>query len=73
MRGNQEASAVPETINAGTTVCRVDDLIVDFTRRKVFDGDRNEIALSALSFDTLKALIEAAPAALTLEELIGRA
>ena len=73
MRGNREASAVPETINAGTTVCRIDDLIVDFTRRKVFDGDHNEIALSALSFDTLKALIEAAPAVLTTEELINRA
>ncbi len=73
MHGNREASAVPETINAGTTVCRIDDLIVDFARRKVFDGDRNEVALSALSFDTLKALIEAAPAVLTMEELIDRA
>lgn len=73
MRGNRQASAVPETINAGTTVYRIDDLRVDFARRKVFDGDHNEIALSALSFDTLKALIEAAPAVLTTEELIDRA
>ena len=73
MPGNREASAAPETINAGTTVYRIDDLRVDFSRRKVFDGDHNEIALSALSFDTLKALIEAAPAVLTTEELIDRA
>ncbi len=55
------------------SVCRIDDLTVDFARRKVFDSDQNEIALSALSFDTLQALIEAAPAVLTANELIDRA
>ncbi len=55
------------------SVCRIDDLTVDFARRKVFDSDHNEIALSALSFDTLQALIEAAPAVLTPNELIDRA
>ena len=55
------------------SVCRIDDLTVDFARRKVFDSDHNEIALSALSFDTLLALIDAAPAVLTADELIDRA
>jgi len=55
------------------SVCHIDDLTVDFARRKVFDSDHNEIALSALSFDTLQALIDAAPAVLTTNELIDRA
>lgn len=55
------------------TVCRIDDLTVDFARRKVFDGNRAEIPLSALSFDTLRVLVEAAPAAVTTDELIERA
>jgi DNA-binding winged helix-turn-helix (wHTH) protein/Flp pilus assembly protein TadD len=55
------------------SVCRIDDLTVDFARRKVFDSDHNEIALSALSFDTLQALIDASPAVLTADELIDRA
>jgi DNA-binding winged helix-turn-helix (wHTH) protein/thioredoxin-like negative regulator of GroEL len=55
------------------SVCRIDDLTVDFARRKVFDSDHNEIALSALSFDTLQALIDASPAVLTANELIDRA
>jgi DNA-binding winged helix-turn-helix (wHTH) protein len=54
-------------------VCLIDDLTVDFARRKVFDSDHNEIALSALSFDTLQALIDASPAVLTANELIDRA
>jgi len=55
------------------TIYRIDDLTVDFTRRKVFRHDGSEIPLSALSFDTLKALIDAAPAALTTSELIDHA
>jgi DNA-binding winged helix-turn-helix (wHTH) protein len=55
------------------SLCHIDDLTVDFARRKVFDSDHNEIALSALSFDTLRALIDAAPAVLTADELIDRA
>ena len=54
-------------------LCRIDDLTIDFARRKVYDGDQNEITLSALSFDTLLALIEASPAVLTNDELINRA
>ncbi len=54
-------------------LCRIDDLTVDFARRKLYDGDQREIALSALSFDTLQALIEASPAVLTNDELINRA
>lgn len=53
--------------------CHIDDLTVDFARRKVFRDDGIEIPLSALSFDTLKALIEAAPAVLSASELIDRA
>ncbi len=54
-------------------LCRIDDLTIDFARRKVYDDDKNEITLSALSFDTLRALIEASPAVLTNDELINRA
>jgi DNA-binding winged helix-turn-helix (wHTH) protein/thioredoxin-like negative regulator of GroEL len=56
-----------------TTACHIDDLMVDFDRRKVFRRDGSEISLPALSFDTLKALIEAAPAVLSANELIDRA
>jgi len=55
------------------TVCRIDDLTIDFARRKVYDGKQREIALPALSFDTLRALVEASPAVLTNDELIERA
>ena len=55
------------------TLYRIDDLTVDFARRKVYDDDQIEIALSALSFDTLRVLIEASPAVLTNDELINRA
>jgi len=54
-------------------ICRVDDLTVDFARRKVFRDDGSEISLPALSFDTLKALIEAAPEVLSASDLIDRA
>ncbi len=40
------------------TVCRIDDLTIDFARRKVYDEKHQEIALPALSFDTLRALVE---------------
>ena len=56
-----------------SNLCLIDDLTVDFDRRKVYGGSRKEIALSALSFDTLLALIEASPAVLTNDELINRA
>jgi DNA-binding winged helix-turn-helix (wHTH) protein/Tfp pilus assembly protein PilF len=56
-----------------SNLCRIDDLTIDFDRRKVYDGDQKEILLSALSFDTLLALIEASPAVLTNDELINRA
>jgi len=63
--------------NAGTTdvgtICGVDDLTVDFARRKVFDSNQREIALSALSFDTFRVLIEASPAVMTANDLIDRA
>ena len=55
------------------TVCRIDDLTIDFARRKVYDENREEIMLPALSFDTLRALVEASPAVLTNDELIERA
>lgn len=54
-------------------VCRIDDLTIDFARRKVFDRNHKEIALPALSFDTLRALVEASPAVLTNDELVERA
>lgn len=53
--------------------CHIDDLTVDFTRRKVFDRNQQAIAMSALSFDTLRALIEASPAVVSTGELIERA
>jgi len=56
-----------------TGACRVDDLTIDFARRKVHRDDGEEIRLSALSFDTLNALIEASPATLSVSELIDRA
>jgi DNA-binding winged helix-turn-helix (wHTH) protein/Tfp pilus assembly protein PilF len=56
-----------------TAACHIADLTVDFARRKVLRDDGTEIPLSALSFDTLKALIEAAPAVLSANELIDRA
>ena len=49
-------------------LCRIDDITVDLTRRRVVRGRNEVISLSALSFDTLRALIEAAP--LTANELI---
>jgi len=55
------------------TVRQIDDLTVDLARRKIYDHERNEIVLSALSFDSLRALIDAAPAALSADELIARA
>ncbi len=55
------------------SVCRIDDLTIDFARRKVYDANHREIALPALSFDTLRALVEASPAVLTNDELIERA
>jgi DNA-binding winged helix-turn-helix (wHTH) protein/Tfp pilus assembly protein PilF len=55
------------------TTCYIDDLTVDFARRKVMRSDGSDIPLPALSFDTLKALIEAAPAVLSANELIDRA
>jgi DNA-binding winged helix-turn-helix (wHTH) protein/Flp pilus assembly protein TadD len=62
-----------KAMSQSPAACQIDDLTVDFVRRKVTHPDRGEIELSALSFDTLKALIEAAPAALTADELIDRA
>ena len=55
------------------TVLQIDDLTIDLARRKVYDRKRNEIVLSALSFDTLRALINAAPAAISADEIIERA
>jgi len=55
------------------TVRQIDDITIDFARRKIYDRERNEIVLSALSFDTLRALTDAAPAALSADELIERA
>ena len=55
------------------SVCCIDDLTIDFARRKAYDGKQREIALPALSFDTLRALVEASPAVLTNDELIERA
>ena len=54
------------------SICRIDDLTIDFARRKVFDRNHEEILLPALSFDTLRALVEASPAVLTNDELIER-
>ena len=51
-------------------LCRIDDITVDLTRRRVVRGRNEVISLSALSFDTLRALIDAAPAPLTANELI---
>ena len=56
-----------------SNLCLIDDLTIDFDRRKVYDGSQKEIALSALSFDTLRALMDASPAVLTNDELINRA
>lgn len=55
------------------SVCQIDDLTVDFVRRKVFDENYDVIALSALSFDTLCVLIEASPAVVSQGELVERA
>ena len=55
------------------SVCRIDDLTIDFARRKVYDAKNREVTLPALSFDTLRALVEASPAVLTNDELIERA
>jgi DNA-binding winged helix-turn-helix (wHTH) protein/tetratricopeptide (TPR) repeat protein len=55
------------------SVCRIDDLTVDFARRKVFDKNHDVITLSALSFDTLCVLIEASPAVVSQGELVERA
>ena len=60
-------------MDAESTVRQIDDLTVDLARRKVYDRERKEIVLSALSFDTLRALIDAAPAALSADEIIERA
>ena len=54
-------------------LARIDDLTIDFTRRKIFRGKNKVISLSALSFNTLHALVEAAPAPLTAKELIEHA
>jgi DNA-binding winged helix-turn-helix (wHTH) protein/thioredoxin-like negative regulator of GroEL len=53
--------------------CRFDDITVDLTRRRVVRGKNKVISLSALSFDTLRALIAAAPAPLTADQLIQQA
>lgn len=54
-------------------IYRIDDLTVDFVRREVFRRNGKSISLPTLSFDTLQALVEAAPAPLTADELIQRA
>ena len=54
-------------------LCRIDDITIDFARRRVFRKKSKAISLSALSFDTLRALVAAAPAPLTADELIERA
>lgn len=46
----------------------IDDLVVDVSARRVFRGD-DEIQLPKLSFDMLVALIQAAPSALSIDEL----
>jgi len=55
------------------TACRIDDLTVDFARRRVIDGNKEIVTLSALSFDTLRALIEASPAVVSPDQLVERA
>ena len=54
-------------------LARIDDLTIDFTRRKIFRGKNKVISLSTLSFNTLHALVESAPAPLTAKELIEHA
>ena len=54
------------------TIFTIDDLSIDPVRRKV-SRDGIVVSLSALSYDTLKALLDAAPAPLTSDELIDRA
>ena len=54
-------------------LARIDDLTIDFTRRKIFRGKNKAISLSTLSFNTLHALVEAAPAPLTAKQLIEHA
>jgi TolB-like protein/DNA-binding winged helix-turn-helix (wHTH) protein len=48
---------------------RIDDLLVETGTRKVFRGDE-PIELSRLSFDLLRALIDAAPNVATTDELV---
>lgn len=50
---------------------RVDDLVVDLARASVMRGDI-EIALPKLSFDLLVACIEAAPAIVSVDQLMDR-
>ena len=52
------------------SICRIDDLTVDRARRKVLRKAGEPVELSALSFDTLLALIDASPEVLTSDELI---
>lgn len=52
------------------SICRIDDLTVDRARRKVLRKTGEPIELSALSFDTLLALIDASPEVLASDKLI---
>jgi TolB-like protein/DNA-binding winged helix-turn-helix (wHTH) protein/Tfp pilus assembly protein PilF len=56
---------------APSAIYRLDDLLVD-TGRLVVTRAGSEIPLPPLSFDLLRALVEAAPNVVTLDELMGR-
>ena len=53
-------------------IVQVDDLRIDLARRRVYRGD-TEVPMSALSFTTLAALIQAAPDPVSVAQLIERA
>lgn len=56
-----------------TAILSIDNLTVDLERRRVVRADGEVVALPALSFDTLAALIDASPGVLSADELIERA